>query len=217
MKFLILGGTTFLGRHLVKASKGVLIGEFMLKYGQLLLACVFAFGAMLFGLNCLGQENGGQQNSAVPAASISLKPCEVSGAKEGVKEKVRCGTFEVFEDRIAKSGRKIALKIVVFPATGQATGQNRAADPLVYIPGGPGSSATEDAPFVAQQFAKIREHRDLVFVDQRGTGGSKPLHCDLFYPAGFGSYLGFFFSLLNVRHGRGQIETQNKHQHYTPP
>ena len=217
MKFLILGGTRFLGRHLVKASKGILIGEFMLKYGQLLLACVFAFGAMLFGLNCLGQENGGQQNSAVPAASISLKPCEVSGAKEGVKEKVRCGTFEVFEDRIAKSGRKIALKIIVFPATGQATGQNRAADPLVYIPGGPGSSATEDAPFVAREFAKIREHRDLVFVDQRGTGGSNPLNCDFFKPADLRSYLGEYFPLEDVRKCREQLEPKANLKLYTTP
>ena len=85
----------------------------MFIYRQLLLAGVFACGAMLFQLNRLGQENGGQRNSAESAASISLLPCEVSGTKEGVKEKVRCGTFEVFEDRIGKSGRKIALKIMV--------------------------------------------------------------------------------------------------------
>jgi len=64
---------------------------------------------------------------------------------------VLCGTFEVFEDRVSKSGRKIVLKIVVFPATGK----DKAADPLFYIPGGPGSSATEDAPYVAQQLAKV--------------------------------------------------------------
>src|SRR5438128_10010638 len=107
----------------------------MSKYGQLLLVCIFAWGATPFGLNCLGQENG-QRNSA--AASISLKPCEVSGTREAVKEKVQCSTLDVFEDRSRKTGGKIALKIVVFPATGQ----DKAADPLFYIPGGPGSSAT---------------------------------------------------------------------------
>src|ERR1700720_672796 len=106
----------------------------MFKYGQLLLACVFACGATLFGLNSpalnrLAQENSGQRNSAESSASISLAPCEVPGTREAVKEKVRCGIFEVFEDRIGKSGRKIALKIVVFPATGQ----DKAPDPLFYI------------------------------------------------------------------------------------
>jgi pimeloyl-ACP methyl ester carboxylesterase len=189
------------------------MGEFMFKYGQILLVCMFACVATLFGPNCLGQENGGQPNGAVPAVSISLSPCEVSGTNEGVKEKVRCGTFEVFEDRNRKSGRKIGLKIVVFPATGQ----DKAADPLFYIPGGPGSSATEDAPFVAQQFARIREHRDLVFVDQRGTGGSNPLNCDLFNPADLRSYLGDYFPLEDVRKCREQLAPKANLRLYTTP
>src|SRR6476620_1182091 len=99
--------------------------------------------------------------------AIELQPCDVTG----IKEKVKCGTLEVFENRATKTGRKINLKIVVAPATGP----NRKADPLFYIPGGPGASATEDAPGVVTLMAKIREQRDLVFVDQRGTGGSHNL------------------------------------------
>ncbi len=124
----------------------------------------------VLGLSVSGQNNITVAKSSSGLKSISLQPCEVPGAKEGVKEKVLCGTYDVFENRTLKSGRHITLKIVVFPATGQ----DKAADPLFYIPGGPGSSATEDAPYIAQDFAKIRERRDLVFVDQRGTGGSNP-------------------------------------------
>src|SRR5213595_588701 len=127
-------------------------------FRQLLLASLIMCGAILMAPDDLGQGQGRQRNSAVPAASITLSPCEVLGAAEGVKEKARCGTLEVFEDRVRKNGRTIALKVVVFPATGQ----DKAADPLFYIPGGPGSSATEDAPYVAREFTKIREHRDLV-------------------------------------------------------
>ena len=185
----------------------------MLIYGQLLLGFVFACGAMFFELKQLGQENGGHHNSASLADSISLQPCEVPGTQEGVKEKVRCGTFEVFEDRIGKSGRKIALKIVVFPATGP----DKAVDPLFYIPGGPGSSATEDAPFVAREFAKIREHRDLVFVDQRGTGGSNPLNCDLFKPSDLRSYMADYFPLEDVRKCREQLEPKANLELYTTP
>ena len=178
----------------------------MFNYRQLLLACVLGCGTTLSGLNCPAQEKPVQRNSA---SSISLTPCEVP-APNG-KQTVRCGTFEVFEDRTRKSGRRIALKIVVFPASGQ----DKVADPLFYIPGGPGSSATEDAPFVAQQLARIREHRDLVFVDQRGTGGSNPLNCDFFQPADLRSYLGEYFPLEDVRKCREQLETKADLKLYT--
>jgi pimeloyl-ACP methyl ester carboxylesterase len=132
-----------------------------------------------------------------PAPLLELKPCEVKGVKDA-----RCGTYEVFENRAKKSGRKISLKILVFPATGT----ERAPDPYIYIPGGPGSSATEDAPYLVESFAKIREHRDLLFIDQRGTGGSNPLDCVLFDPQNPQSYLGYFFPLESVRKCRSELE-----------
>jgi pimeloyl-ACP methyl ester carboxylesterase len=133
--------------------------------------------------------------------------------REGAKERARCGTYEVYENRAARSGRKIKLKIVVFPATGS----DKAADPLFYIPGGPGSSATEDAAYVAHEYAKIRERRDLVFLDQRGTGGSNPLNCDFFNPSDLASYLGFYFPLEDVRRCREQLEPKADLRLYTTP
>ena len=88
-----------------------------------------------------------------------------------MQTKQKCGTYEVYENRATKTGRKISLNIVVYPATGD----EREPDPLFYFAGGPGSAATEDARGFAPEFAKIRVHRDLVFVDQRGTGKSHPL------------------------------------------
>ncbi len=142
-----------------------------------------------------------------------MTPCEVSGTDKGVKEKVLCGNLEVFENRTSKRGRKIAIKIVVFPATGP----DKAADPLFYFAGGPGSSATEDAPFIASDLAKIRERRDLVFVDQRGTGGSNPLDCTLFKPSDVSSYLGDYFPLEDVRQCRKQLELKADLTLYTTP
>ena len=178
---------------------------------RLLIACALACGAAFFTPGGASQEKGARDAGVKPAASLRLEPCEVPGASEGGKEKVRCGTYEVFEDRAAKKGRKVALKIVVFPATGQ----NKADDPLFYIAGGPGSSATEDAPYVAQGYAKIREHRDLVFVDQRGTGGSNPLNCDLFDPQDLQSYLGAYFPLEDVRKCREHLESRADLRLYT--
>ena len=175
-----------------------------------LLACALAWGAACIAPGGSSQEKGMQGTNVVPAASITLRPCEVSGPRQDLKD-ARCGTYEVFENRVTKIGRKIKLKIVVFPATGP----DKVADPLFYIPGGPGSSATEDAPYVAAGFAKIRERRDLVFVDQRGTGGSNPLNCNLFDPADPASYLGAFFPLEAVRKCREELEPKADLKLYT--
>ncbi len=142
-------------------------------------------------------------------ARLELTPCQVTG----VTEKVVCGTYQVFEDRAARKGRLITLKVVVFPATGP----EREPDPFVYIPGGPGSSATEDAPGIAQAFAAIRTRRDMVFIDQRGTGGSHPLDCKLFNPADPQSYLGYFFPLEDVRKCRQELEPKANLKLYTTP
>lgn len=130
---------------------------------------------------------------------IVLQSCQLEGVQGA-----QCGSFEVFENRATRKGRKINLKIVVLPATGT----ERSPDPFFYIPGGPGSSATEDAPGVANDFTKIRERRDLVFVDQRGTGGSNPLNCKLFNESDLQSYLGYFFPLVDVKKCREQLETK---------
>ncbi|HEX5708738.1 MAG TPA: alpha/beta fold hydrolase, partial [Pyrinomonadaceae bacterium] len=151
--------------------------------------------------------SNGDAQAARP--SLVLSDCEVPG----IKGRARCGTYEVFENRDARVGRKISLKVVVLPATGA----ERAPDPYFYIPGGPGSSAVEDAPGVAQELTKIRERRDLVFLDQRGTGGSNPLNCPLFDPADIQSYLEAFLPLEATRRCRTLLEPKADLKLYTTP
>ena len=160
-------------------------------------------------LVCFGLLSVAAGQDLKKPARLQLTPCQVPR----VTEKVLCGTYEVFEDRAARKGRKITIKVVVFPATGP----ERAPDPLVYIPGGPGSSATEDAPGIAQVFAGFRAHRDMVFIDQRGTGGSHPLNCVLFDPDNPQSYLGHFFPLADVRKCRQELEPKANLKLYTTP
>ncbi|HKO60535.1 MAG TPA: alpha/beta fold hydrolase [Pyrinomonadaceae bacterium] len=140
---------------------------------------------------------------------ITVTDCELPN----VAGKLKCGEYEVFENRATRKGRKIKLKIVVFPATGT----NRAPDPFIYIPGGPGSSATEDAPYIASAYAKIREQRDLLFIDQRGTGGSHPLNCEFFNPADPQSYFGYFYPLDQVKKCRTQLDAVADLTLYTTP
>src|SRR5688572_10608675 len=140
-------------------------------------------------------------------ATIALRPCEV----RAIQGPAQCGTLEVFENRATRKGRKISLNIVVLPAKGQ----QREPDPFFYFAGGPGSAASEDAPGIAEGFAKIRERRDLVFVDQRGTGQSHPLDCTLFNPQEPQSYFGYFFPLEDVRKCRSELETKADLKLYT--
>jgi pimeloyl-ACP methyl ester carboxylesterase len=101
---------------------------------------------------------------------IPFEACRtVDGNTEGL-----CGTYEVYENRSTESGRKIALNIMVLPAITDKP----ASDPWFALAGGPGQSAVEAFP-LAGFTTKVREQRDVVLVDQRGTGKSNPLPCQL--------------------------------------
>ena len=162
-----------------------------------------AFVVLLGLLASLQTSSSAHQNGA----AIALRPCEV----RGIQGPAKCGTFEVFENRATRKGRKISINILVLPATAQ----QREPDPFFYFAGGPGSGATEDAPGIVRVFAKIREHRDLVFVDQRGTGQSHQLECVFYDPNDQQSYLGYFFPLEQVRKCRADLETKAELTLYT--
>ncbi len=87
----------------------------------------------------------------------------------------RCGAIPVFEDRSRASGRTIDLKVVVYPALNR----DPQPDPLFVLAGGPGQSAAQLSSVFAGMLRAVRQDRDLVFVDQRGTGESNGLPCDM--------------------------------------
>ncbi len=97
-----------------------------------------------------------------------LHPCT---SAEGPTD-AYCGTMTVFEDRARKTGRQIKLWIVVLPA-----GRPVALDPLVFLAGGPGQGAAQLARQIRVAFRNVQRTRDIVLVDQRGTGKSHPLNC----------------------------------------
>ena len=82
----------------------------------------------------------------------------------------RCGTFVVPEDRAEANGHTIGLRVVVLPALVKPARR----DAVAYLAGGPGDAATEVALAGAWQSSQLRTYRDLLLVDQRGTGGSTP-------------------------------------------
>ena len=107
--------------------------------------------------------------SEAPKASIALASCRLPG----VDIAARCGNHEVWEDREAKSGRRIALRVAIVPAKLRA----RDPDPVFILAGGPGQGAISLAAQVMPLFTKLNDSRDIVFLDQRGTGKSAPLDC----------------------------------------
>ncbi len=173
-----------------------------------------ALGAvgLLGGLTGCASGGAGTHATALPAgaALFQLKPCTI----EGVQTPVRCGTYEVFEHRESRSGRKIGLKVVVLPATGP----NPAPDPVVFFGGGPGESVTEYATGLASDGGDLLKRRDLVLVDVRGTGGSNPLFCP--YQQDNSRQLGLleeFLPLAGVKACRTKFEADNDLTTYITP
>ncbi len=97
----------------------------------------------------------------------ALEPCALIGDVDA-----NCGTISVPENRDEPNGRTLDIHFAVIPA------QNRAApDPIFMLAGGPGQAATETFPFILNSFSRLNQTRDIVLVDQRGTGQSHPLAC----------------------------------------
>jgi pimeloyl-ACP methyl ester carboxylesterase len=138
--------------------------------------------------------------------SVSLEPCRTSdGNTEGL-----CGKYEVYENRQLKSGRKIALHIMLLPAMSAKS----EPDPFFCLAGGPGQSATESFP-LAGYVAKVRDLRDVVLVDQRGTGQSNPLQCSLQSLDNAQSVLGEPYSQEKIRECRKESDKKADTTQYT--
>jgi len=105
--------------------------------------------------------------------SLALTDCRLPNLSTAAQ----CGRLEVPEDRSKPGGRRIEIFAAVLPANTVTP----KSDPLVVLAGGPGQAASTLAPF-ASRLAELRRTRDVVLVDQRGTGRSSPLLCDAFKP-----------------------------------
>lgn len=105
--------------------------------------------------------------------ALHFDPCTLASTGLPQTVSARCTTMEVPEDRARPDGRTIRLAIAVVPATAR----HAEPDPVFMLAGGPGQSAREAFPLVAGAFRDVLRERDVVLVDQRGTGASNPLAC----------------------------------------
>ena len=125
------------------------------------LSRLVTLGAILFLSAC-------SQTQATQAID-KLTPCK----GDNVPVDAYCGTLKVYENRATKQGRQIDLNIVVLPALSN----DPKPDPFFFLAGGPGQGAAQMAKQLREPFRQILTDRDIVLVDQRGTGKSNPLNC----------------------------------------
>jgi pimeloyl-ACP methyl ester carboxylesterase len=114
----------------------------------------------------------------IPAAAahtdgIELRDCELKGSQGVSLVEARCGTLLQPEDPDEPDGPRIELTFAVV----DSLSPEPKADAFTVINGGPGGSSLELYADSAGAFQGILRERDIVLVDQRGTGQSTPLDC----------------------------------------
>jgi pimeloyl-ACP methyl ester carboxylesterase len=103
-----------------------------------------------------------------------LQPCRLPG----LEHEAACGSVRRALDPARPEGVQIDVHFAVLPALAR----NKQPDPVFVFAGGPGQSAIELAAVWARLLARVNNRRDIVIVDQRGTGRSAALACPVVPP-----------------------------------
>jgi pimeloyl-ACP methyl ester carboxylesterase len=112
----------------------------------------------------------GTTDARAAGAEPLLEPCRL----RGVEHEAQCGRVRRPLDPARAHGAQIDVHFAVLPALAR----NKKPDPVIFFAGGPGQSAIALAGAVERMTARLGNRRDVVLIDQRGTGRSAPLACD---------------------------------------
>ena len=110
-------------------------------------------------------------SAAAAVAPLALHSCRLAG----LDHDAQCGVLERPLDPARPEGTRIDLHVVVIPALAR----QKLPDPIFFFAGGPGQSAIGLAGTIEHLASRLAARRDLVLIDQRGTGHSAPLQCDV--------------------------------------
>ena len=108
------------------------------------------------------------------AQALELEDCRISAGPSSQGINARCGTLLRPQDPDDPDGDSIELSVAVVPALDL----DPQPDPVVPIAGGPGGSSIEMYANQRASFEALRRTRDILLVDQRGTGSSSKLACE---------------------------------------
>jgi pimeloyl-ACP methyl ester carboxylesterase len=119
-----------------------------------------------------GAAPAASATSATPAAGApaAARSCHLPGAEEAL----RCLTVPVPLDYAKPATASLKLHVTVAPAFRESA----RPDPLFVLAGGPGQAGSDVLPLLSAAFKRVRATRDIVFIDQRGTGLSGKLDCE---------------------------------------
>jgi pimeloyl-ACP methyl ester carboxylesterase len=139
----------------------------------------------------LSQPTGGEAQDFGAVGTTETVPCPESLAagaafqaagNEVEGETYSCGVVVVPSNHDEPDGRTIELFYLKLHSRDEAP----ASTPMVYLAGGPGSSGSYELtsnPLLNQNLDRVRQTRDIIAYDQRGTGFSNYLLCAPFESA----------------------------------
>lgn len=105
--------------------------------------------------------------------TVEFQSCSLGAERRSEAIEAYCTHFEVAENPQQPQGRKLALNVALVPARSPKP----KPDLLVFLAGGPGQAAVQTFERVQTAFEYLARDRDVLLVDQRGTGGSNRLAC----------------------------------------
>ncbi|WP_223786770.1 alpha/beta hydrolase [Marinicella meishanensis] len=111
---------------------------------------------------------------ATNAYALELEPCFIGAAGSGVHTAAHCGRLSVPENR-EQPEQQIELNIAVV----KSGSSDKLNDPVLLLAGGPGQGAVDTFAGLVKPISALLPLRDVVMVDQRGTGASNPLRCEI--------------------------------------
>jgi pimeloyl-ACP methyl ester carboxylesterase len=127
-----------------------------------------AAGSVLL-LGALALQGHANDQSTLPV--FEEKTCDLPDVTADIRPRLRCGTVRVPRDHARPDAGSFSLAVVVIRSEQQPS----LPDPVVYISGGPGYPLTIYAAHQAR--VPYAPRRDLILIDQRGTGRSQPSLC----------------------------------------
>jgi pimeloyl-ACP methyl ester carboxylesterase len=143
------------------------------------------------------------------AAAVPLTPCELPGVQRAAK----CGVVDVAENPDKPAGRRLQIAVAIIPA--EVPGSHD--DPIVPLMGGPGEDAISAAEYYTTTHAAMLRDRDLLLIDQRGTGKSNALRCKLYDPDNPAKSLRDLFPAESVRRCAQELSARADLTQYTYP
>ena len=148
---------------------------------------------------------------AVHAAEVERPLALASCRFADLMRAARCGVLSVPENPDKPHGRRLPISVAVIPATRTPA----RPDPIVVLQGGPGEDSISSAAYFAQRFAPLLEDRDLVLIDQRGTGKSGALSCMLYSSADPAVSLRDVFPIAAIKRCARQLQARADLTQYT--